>query len=194
MARIILGVLSVLAAVGGAVAQFGPFHARFASRRFFSFWPASLLLLLVLGLLPLRVRRPVVFLLVFVVLAGFGGGLYYFQYVIKPTMVKGFIAAAFAPKPSTVSAEPAKMEKWMPQLPAIGTLRAFQGIDIAPQVAGVVTAIHFQSSPGRRCRRAASSDRRFRRTGRFEERHGAIRPKTPKPHLEYSRSILVSKI
>ena len=78
-------------------------------------------LLLVLRLLPLRVRRPVVFLLVFVVLAGLGGGLYYFQFVIKPKMVKGFIAAAFAPKPSTVSAEPAKMEKWAPQLPAIGT-------------------------------------------------------------------------
>jgi len=30
-------------------------------------------------------------------------------------------------------------------LPAIGTLRAFQGIDVAPQVAGVIRAIHFKS-------------------------------------------------
>jgi membrane fusion protein (multidrug efflux system) len=145
MARIILGVLAVLAAIGGAVAKFGPFPlASFAPVLFVL--AGFFVLLLVLGLLPLRVRRSVVFLLVFVGLAAFGGGLYYFQYVIKPTMVKGFIAAAFAPKPSTVSAEPAKMEKWMPQLPAIGTLRAFQGIDIAPQVAGVVTAIHFKTS------------------------------------------------
>ena len=86
------------------------------------------------------------FLLTLVILAGFGGGLYYFQFVIKPNMVKGFIAAAFAPKPSAVSAEPATMEKWTPQMPAIGTLRAFQGIDIAPQVAGVISAIHFKSS------------------------------------------------
>jgi RND family efflux transporter MFP subunit len=61
-------------------------------------------------------------------------------------MVKGFIAAAFAPKPSAVSAEPATMEKWTPEMPAIGSLRAFQGIDIAPQVAGIISAIHFKSS------------------------------------------------
>jgi membrane fusion protein (multidrug efflux system) len=103
-------------------------------------------LILILRLLPLKVRRPVVFVLVFAILAGFGGGLYYFQYVIKPNMVKGFIAAAFAPKPSAVSAEPAKSEQWTPQMPAIGTLRAYQGIDIAPQVAGIISAIHFKSS------------------------------------------------
>jgi membrane fusion protein (multidrug efflux system) len=103
-------------------------------------------LLLILRLLPLWIRRPSVFVLVFALLAGLGGGLYYFQFVIKPTMVKGFIAAAFAPKPSSVSAEPAVMEKWTPRMPAIGTLRAFQGIDIAPQVAGLISAIHFKSS------------------------------------------------
>jgi membrane fusion protein (multidrug efflux system) len=103
-------------------------------------------LILILRLLPLWARRSVVFVLVFVVLAGAGGALYYFQYVIKPNMVKGFISAAFAPKPSTVSAEPVKMEQWTPQMPAIGTLRAYQGIDITTQVAGMVSAIHFKSS------------------------------------------------
>ena len=38
------------------------------------------------------------------------------------------------------------MEKWTPQMPAIGSLRAFQGIDIAPQIAGIISAIHFKSS------------------------------------------------
>ena len=71
-------------------------------------------------------------------LAGLGGGFYYFHYIIKPPMVQGIIAKVFAPKPTTVSAEAATLEKWTPQMPAIGTLRAFQGIDIAPQVAGVV--------------------------------------------------------
>jgi membrane fusion protein (multidrug efflux system) len=103
-------------------------------------------LLLVLRQLPLAIRRSAIFVLVLALLAGLAGGLYYFQFYIKPNMVKGFIAAAFTPKPTAVSAEPAAVEKWPPQLPAIGTLRAFQGIDVAPQVAGLVHAIRFKSS------------------------------------------------
>ena len=55
------------------------------------------------------------------------------------------MAAAFAPKPTAVSVEAARIEQWPPQLTAIGTLRAYQGISIAPQAAGVITAIHFES-------------------------------------------------
>src|SRR5271165_2887553 len=101
--------------------------------------------LLAIRALPLRVRRPVVFVVSFAVLAALTGGLAYFQFVIKPTMVKGFMAAAFAPKPTAVSVEAARIEQWPPQLGAIGTLRAYQGIMIAPQAAGVITAIHFES-------------------------------------------------
>ncbi len=101
--------------------------------------------LLVIRLLPLGVRRPVVFVVTLAALVALTGGLAYFQFVIKPTMVKGFMAAAFAPKPTTVSVEAARMEKWPPQLTAIGTLRAYQGISIAPQAAGVITAIHLES-------------------------------------------------
>ena len=152
MNRILLALVILAAAIGGAVsAGFLKAPAPLAGVLFvlagLLFVLAGLLaIVLVARLLPLRARRVFVFLVVLVFLGGFGGGLYYFQFVIKPVMVKGFIAAAFAPKPSTVSAEPATMEKWTPQLPAIGTLRAFQGIDIAPQVAGLVTAIHFKSS------------------------------------------------
>src|SRR5579862_3560828 len=106
---------------------------------------AFLMIILALRLLPLRVRRPVVFLLVLVLLVGVSGGLYYFQFVIKPQMVKGFISAAFVPRPTAVTAERAIDETWTPQLPAIGTLHAFQGVDIAPQIAGVVKAVHFKS-------------------------------------------------
>jgi RND family efflux transporter MFP subunit len=97
------------------------------------------------GALPTGARRPVVFLIVLALLVALTGGLAYFQFVIKPNLVKSFMAAAFAPKPTTVTAEPAKIEKWPPELTAIGTLRAFQGVAIAPQAAGVVTAIHFES-------------------------------------------------
>ena len=78
-------------------------------------------------------------------LAALTGGLAYFQFAIKPVMVKKFMAAAFAPKPTAVTAEAVKAEKWPPELTAIGTLRAYQGVIIAPQAAGVVTAKHFES-------------------------------------------------
>jgi RND family efflux transporter MFP subunit len=86
-----------------------------------------------------------VFLVTLALLAAITAGLAYFQFVIKPTLVKGFISAAFAPKPTSVWAQPATYEEWPPQLSAIGSLRAYQGIFIAPQVAGVVSAIHFES-------------------------------------------------
>ena len=105
---------------------------------------AAFAALLAIRALPLKVRRPVVFLVALALLAGLTAGLAYFQFVIKPKMVKGFISAAFAPKPTAVSVEPVKAEQWLPQLTAIGTLRAYQGIAIAPQAAGDVTAIHFE--------------------------------------------------
>jgi membrane fusion protein, multidrug efflux system len=106
---------------------------------------AILGLLLLLRSLPLGVRRPAVFLVTLAVLAAVTGGLAYFQFAIKPVMVKGFMAAAFAPKPTAVAAEAVKAEKWPPELTAIGTLRAYQGVIIAPQAAGVVTGKHFES-------------------------------------------------
>jgi len=106
---------------------------------------ALLALLLVIRVLPLRVRRPVVFVVALALLVALTGGLAYFQFVIKPVMVKGFITAAFAPKPTSVTAETARVERWSPELTAIGTLRAYQGVIIAPQAAGVVTAKHFES-------------------------------------------------
>jgi membrane fusion protein, multidrug efflux system len=144
MNRILLALAILAAAIGGGAAL-GAYTLPFPANVLFVL-AGVLALLLILRVAPLKIRRPAVFLLVFAILAGLGGGLYYFQFFVKPNMVKGFIAAAFAPKPSAVSAEPATMEKWTPQMPAIGTLRAFQGIDIAPQVAGIISAIHFKSS------------------------------------------------
>jgi RND family efflux transporter MFP subunit len=146
MNRILVALIVLAAAVGaGAASGLLKLPPQLQPGLFFAV-AAVLAVLLVLRLLPLGARRVLVFTLTFVVLAGLGGGLYYFQYMIKPQMVKGFIAAAFAPKPSTVSAEAAKMERWLPQLPAIGTVHAFQGVDIATQVAGIVTALHFKST------------------------------------------------
>lgn len=89
-------------------------------------------------------RRAFAFLVVLLLLAGFGGGLAYFQFLVKPEMIKGFIAKA-APPPTTVAVAEAKSSSWQPRVPAIGTFRAVQGIDVAPQVGGIVKAIHFES-------------------------------------------------
>ena len=84
------------------------------------------------------------FFITLVALAGLVGGLAYFHFVIKPPLIKARSAPVRA-KPTTVDVEPARMESWTPELTAIGTLRAYQGVTMAPQAAGVVTAIHFES-------------------------------------------------
>jgi membrane fusion protein, multidrug efflux system len=140
----ILVALIVLTAAAGAAELAALFKTPVPSNLLFGV-AGLLALFLVLRLLPLRVRRPVVFLLTLIVLVGVSGGLYYFQFVIKPQMVKGFIAAAFTPKPTAVTVEKVAKETWAQSLPAIGTLHAFQGIDIAPQIAGTVKAVHFKS-------------------------------------------------
>ena len=139
---LVLLVLALLAL--GAAAQFALIHTSVPP---LAFGAAAMILALVLLLarLPLAARRPIVFVVVLALLAALTGGLAYFQFFIKPNIVKGFISAAFAPKPTAVVAEVVKAEKWPPELTAIGTLRAYQGVAIAPQAAGDVAAIHFKS-------------------------------------------------
>ena len=141
----VLTVAAIVALAVAAAANQAHFHAPAVPGAFVAI-AIVCALLLILRALPLGARRPVVFLLTLVVIVAVVGGLSYFQFALKPTIVKNAISAAFAPKPTSVVVEEAKVEQWPPQLTAIGTLRAFQGIIVAPQVAGVVSAIHFQSS------------------------------------------------
>lgn len=89
-------------------------------------------------------KRAFAFLVVLVLLAGLAGGLAYFQFAVKPEMIKGFIAGMPRPVPAVAVAE-AKQENWQSRIAAIGTFRAVQGIDISPQVGGVVRSINFES-------------------------------------------------
>jgi membrane fusion protein (multidrug efflux system) len=90
-------------------------------------------------------KRAFLFLVVLLLFAGLAGGLGYFQFFVKPDMIKGFIAQA--PQPvNAVAVSRAETTKWTPRLPAIGTFRAVQGVDVAPQVGGVVRSIRFESS------------------------------------------------
>ena len=64
--------------------------------------------------LPISARRPLVFLITLALLVVLTGGLAYFQFVIKPNLVKGFISASFAPKPTAVTAEAARVRAMGP--------------------------------------------------------------------------------
>src|SRR5271170_2130509 len=130
----LLFLLALALAALGAAAQLALIHTPFPPLAFGAA-AAVFAALLIIRSLPLKARRPVVFVVALALLAALTGGLAYFQFVIKPVMVKGFITAAFAPKPTTVTAEAARVEQWRPELTAIGTLRAIQGVAMAPQAA-----------------------------------------------------------
>src|SRR5262245_351256 len=72
------------------------------------------------------------------------GGIFGFK-----AFVGGKIKEAIASKgipPETVSTSKAQFAEWREGFQAVGTLRAVRGADIAPEVPGLITAIHFQSS------------------------------------------------
>jgi len=72
------------------------------------------------------------------------GGILGWQLFGKPYMMRKFIPIGVIP-PQTVSTAKAGFSDWQGEFQAVGTLRAVRGADIAPEVPGVITAIHFQS-------------------------------------------------
>ena len=89
-------------------------------------------------------KRRTAFVTMSIVLGVLIVGLSVFQFVVKPQMIKGFIANAPRPVPAVAVAD-AKTENWQSRIAAIGTFRAVQGIDVSPQVGGVVRSINFES-------------------------------------------------
>ncbi|HVB49574.1 MAG TPA: efflux RND transporter periplasmic adaptor subunit [Burkholderiales bacterium] len=71
------------------------------------------------------------------------GGIFGFQ-AFKARMIKKYIAAQGIPA-QTVSTIKAGYSEWQPRVEAVGTLRAVRGADLAPQIAGIVTAVRFKS-------------------------------------------------
>jgi membrane fusion protein, multidrug efflux system len=84
------------------------------------------------------------FLIAAVVVGLFLGGVGYFNLVFKPKMIGEFMAK-MVPPPATVTAAPAAAESWIDRVHAIGTLIAIEGVDVAPQVGGLVTSYFFDS-------------------------------------------------
>ena len=74
-----------------------------------------------------------------VVFGGIFGYKAYSGYMMGKAMRSGHVP------PVTVSTTTARMETWQPELQAVGTVRALQGVDVTTEIAGLVRAIHFQS-------------------------------------------------
>ncbi len=84
------------------------------------------------------------FLIAAIIVGLFLGGVGYFNLVFKPKMIGEFMSK-MVPPPATVTAETAKTESWIDRVRAIGTLVAIEGVDVAPQVGGMVTDYYFDS-------------------------------------------------
>ena len=89
-------------------------------------------------------KKPILLGIVFVLFAGVIGGFAYFEYVMKPEIIKKAILGQPQPTPSVVT-EAANAEAWHRAVPAIGTLSAVQGIDVAPETAGIIETLGFES-------------------------------------------------
>lgn len=84
------------------------------------------------------------FVIAAIIVGLFLGGVGYFNLVFKPKMIGEFMAK-MVPPPATVTAEAARTETWVDRVRAIGTLVAVEGVDVAPQVGGLVTDYFFDS-------------------------------------------------
>jgi membrane fusion protein, multidrug efflux system len=90
------------------------------------------------------IRRIFYFILVTAILGGLAGGIAFYAFDFKPKFLAKVILGAPKP-PETISAEAARTDSWQPQISAIGTLVALDGIDVTPQVGGVIKDIKFDS-------------------------------------------------
>ena len=66
---------------------------------------------------------------------------------VKALQIRALIASAksFVPPPETVSSAVAKEEKWADTLSAVGSITAFEGVTLSPEIPGKVVEIHFDS-------------------------------------------------
>ncbi|HTI86616.1 MAG TPA: efflux RND transporter periplasmic adaptor subunit [Alphaproteobacteria bacterium] len=87
----------------------------------------------------LNLRMIIMLVLVAVVLGGVFG-----YSAVRGYMIKKFMASMGAP-PQTVSTMKAEISEWQQQMRAVGSLRAVRGADLSAQVAGIVSAVHFES-------------------------------------------------
>lgn len=82
-------------------------------------------------------------MLIMLVLAGVVfGGIFGFE-AFKGHMMKKFMSS-MGNAPQTVSTISAAYQEWQPKLEAVGSLHAVEGVQVSPEVAGIVSAINFR--------------------------------------------------
>jgi RND family efflux transporter MFP subunit len=86
-------------------------------------------------------RRIAYFLIVTFILGGLGGGIAWYAFDFKPKFLAQVILDAAAAA-NRVGGGAAETRHW---LSGVGTLTASDGIDITPQVGGIVEQVHFES-------------------------------------------------
>lgn len=89
-------------------------------------------------------RRIIYFFLVTVIFGGLAAAIAWYAFDFKPKMIAGIIMSS-PPPVETISADQAREDSWQPQILALGTLTAVNGIDVTPEVGGVVREIYFES-------------------------------------------------
>jgi len=81
------------------------------------------------------------FIMLILVAVVFGG---VFGFKAWTGYMTGKKMAARGMPPQTVSALQANYQEWQPKLHAVGSLRAVRGVNISPEVSGIVARIHFK--------------------------------------------------
>lgn len=89
-------------------------------------------------------RRIIYFILVTVIFGGLAAGIAWYAFDFKPKMIAQIIMSS-PPPVETISAEAAREDSWQPEILALGTLTAVNGIDVTPEVGGIIREIHFES-------------------------------------------------
>ncbi|MEG6509778.1 efflux RND transporter periplasmic adaptor subunit [Methyloligella sp. 2.7D] len=87
------------------------------------------------------IKRLVIVALIFGILLG---GLAYFQFVFKPQMIEKFVAQMQGTAP-VVTSDIAREEDWTAKVQAIGTVTATKGVNLAPEIAGIVAEYFFET-------------------------------------------------
>jgi membrane fusion protein (multidrug efflux system) len=72
------------------------------------------------------------------------GALVFFNLVLKPQFIAKF-KAQNAPKNQTVSTTVAAFSDWQPEITAVGSMRAFRGVVVTTELAGLVRKVNFKS-------------------------------------------------
>jgi membrane fusion protein (multidrug efflux system) len=89
-------------------------------------------------------KRSALALVVLILVGGLCAGLVYFNF-FRTKMIGQFFANMKAPAVS-ISTTVVKPSTWKPEIEAIGTLRAAQGVNVSAEAAGTIRSIDFQAN------------------------------------------------